>query len=282
MNVRTIYLVAAFALVLAACGSGDDESDLRRALPFSEVQANEFSFENDPTFPDRGIFRVITTEPMICAIVWGETEALGNFNNSLAMNGTGIVNHDVFLPGAKPGGTYFYRVQGSTADGAFYESELMTFTLPEPEAMADGDDAMEVHGDNLALAASVVEVSSEFSAAWSGANAIDGDNATEWSTSGDGDEAFITIDLGSLQDVVGVEFITRTMADGTATANTFWVRVDGGERLGPFTAGNPADPTFNAVEFTGQLIRFEVDTSTGGNTGAIEIRVFAPADGMEG
>ena len=51
--------------------------------PFSEVQADEFVFEADPTESERGIFRVETTEPMICAIVWGETEAFGNFNNSL-------------------------------------------------------------------------------------------------------------------------------------------------------------------------------------------------------
>ena len=122
-------------LVLTACGSDDADGELRRALPFRDVQASEFVFENDPSFPDRGIFRVVTTEPMICAIAWGKTETLGNFNNSLAMSGTGIINHDVFLPGAEAGETYFFRVQGSTADGSFYETELMSFTLPEADAM---------------------------------------------------------------------------------------------------------------------------------------------------
>ena len=75
---------------------------------------------------------------MICAIVWGETEELGKFNNSLAMNGTGIVNHDVFLPGAVPGRTYYFQVQGSTADGTLYRTETATFTIPEGEtAVAD-------------------------------------------------------------------------------------------------------------------------------------------------
>lgn len=268
---RLALLVLGFGLLVAACG-GDGDA----VRPFSEVQATEFVFENDPTFPDRGIFRVDTTEPMICAIVWGETESLGNFNNSLAMNGTGIVVHDVFLPGARPGVEYFYKVQGSTADGTLYETEMATFVLPEAGAAA-GSEAMPEHGENLALSAKVVDVSSEFSSSWVAANAIDDDLGTEWSTAGDGDGAFIVIDLGEAKEVAGVEFLTRTMADGSATTTTFYVVVDGGLRLGPFDAGNPADPGLNATEFTGQVLRFEVETTTGGNTGAIEIRVFAPA-----
>ncbi len=240
--------------------------------PFEEIQASDVAFENDPTFPGRAIFRVATTEPAICAIVWGETEALGNFNNSLDMNGTGIVQHDVFLPGAAPGGTYFYRLQGSTADGTLYQSELMTFTLPDADIVSGEVD----RGPNLALGAAVVEVSSEFSAGWSGSNAFDGDLNTEWSTAGDGDDGFITIDLLARRTVAGVEFLTRSMTDGSATASTFTVTVDGGDPLGPFDAGNPADPNFQSVAFTGQVVRFDIDISTGGNTGAIEIRLYGP------
>jgi len=279
---RASLVATSLMLVLAACGgSGSDEGEGldREVRPFSEVQADEFVFENDPTFPGRGIFRVTTTEPMICAIVWGETESLGNFNNSLDMNGTGIVEHNVFLPGAEPGGTYFYRVQGTTADGTLFSSELATLTLPESDAAAVPMDQA-AHGDNLALGAAVIEASSEFSASWGAVNAVDGDMATEWSTRGDGDDGFITIDLGAESDVAGIEFLTRTMADGTATTSTFWVVVDGGDRLGPFQAGNPADPNFQAAEFSGRVLTFEIDSSTGGNTGAIEIRVFAPADTM--
>jgi len=36
------------------------------------------------------------------------------------------------------------------------------------------------------------------------------------------------------------------------------------------------------VEFRGQIIRFEIDNSTGGNTGAIEVRLFAPVDSTGG
>jgi len=262
-------------------GAGAGGTEVR---PFSDVQAGDLVFENDPNFPGKGIFRVRTTEPMICAIVWGETEALGNLNNSLSMNGTGIVDHDVLLPGAEAGKTNFYRVQGSTADGTLYHSELSTFSLPSAQGgAAAGGDTMVERGHNLALDATVVEVSSEFSDAWAAENAIDGDLATEWSSTGDGDDAFITIDLGSPQQVAAVEFLTRSMADGSAVTSTFFIEVDGGKRLGPFEAGNPADPNPSAVELSGQVLRFEIDSSSGGNTGAIEIQVFAPAaDGGSG
>ena len=274
-----IIAVGAFALLAAACSGGSD--GVASVRPFSEVQATDARFENDPTFPGRGILRVDTTEPMICAIVWGETENLGNSNNSLDMNGTGIVEHNVLLPGAEAGKTYFYRLQGSAADGVLYQSELLTFTMP-PSDSATTDDAASDHGINVAEGATVVEVSSEFSQSWSGANATDGDLNTEWSSAGDADEAFITIDLGSAQEIAGVEFLTRTMADGSATTETFFVVVDDGDRLGPFVAGNPANPVVNEALFTGQVLRFEVQDTTGGNTGAIEIRAFAPVGMSEG
>ncbi len=66
------------------------------------------------------------------------------------------------------------------------------------------------------------------------------------------------------------------MADGSAITTTFSVVLDGGERLGPFEASTPASPLVHAIEVEAQELRFEVENSTGGNTGAIEVRVFAP------
>ena len=154
-------ILIALAAVATACGSDGDATE-GELLPFSLVQENEFEFEGDPTDPNRGIFHVRTTEPMICTIVWGETEDFGNFNNSLAMNGTGIIDHDVVLPGAEAGKTYFFRVQGSTADGSQYRSELGTFEIPATEGSTDPEDGMQEHGPNLSLAATVVDASSSF------------------------------------------------------------------------------------------------------------------------
>jgi hypothetical protein len=275
MAFRLRLLTAATAMgLLVACGGGE-ASEVR---PFAEVQVTGFAFENDATFPGRGIFRVTTTEPMICAIVWGETEALGSFNNSLDMNGTGIVEHDVFLPGAEPDGTYFYRVQGSTAAGTLYQSELATFTLPEATATGGGSAPARELGRLLTSLASVAEVSSEFSARWSGANAMDGELNTEWSSAGDGDDAFITLDLGEMREVAGAEFVTRAMADGSAVTTSYYVVVDGGERLGPFPAATAAESALQLLATSGRLFRFEVAESTGGNTGAIEVRLYGPPE----
>jgi hypothetical protein len=276
---RTVNATIAIALVLviSACG-GESEptpSSDTEVRPFSEVQAGAFVFEADPTDLERGIFRVETTEPMICAIVWGETEDFGNFNNSLAMNGTGIVQHDVYLPGAVAGRTYYFQVQGSTADGTLYRSETATFTIPEVESAGPSTDSVD-QGANLALDASVVEVSSEFNSSFAATFAIDDSGTTEWSSAGDGDEAFITIDLGETAQIAGVEFITRSMLDGTAITETFSVTIDDRETYGPFPAGTAVDPNFAAVDVIGRRVRFDVDTSTGGNVGAVEVRVFGP------
>lgn len=281
MTIARLRIIGALgmALVLVAYACGGDDSggteEPGAVLPFEMIQSSEFEFEVDPFDTSRGIFHVTTTEATICSITWGETPDLGNLNNSLDMNGTGIIQHDVFLPGAEPGGTYYFTVQGSTADGRVFQSEMATFMLPEVEAAAEPQPEMDLHGANLAEGAALIAVSSEFSDAWAGENALDGDMSTEWATSGDGSEGFIEIDLGAESEIVGFEFITRSMADGSAVTTEYTVDVDG-EMFGPFGAGTPATPGFAAVETSGRTVRFDISDSSGGNTGAIEIGVFAP------
>jgi hypothetical protein len=266
-------LGAGAAASAAAGGDGGDQA----VRPFREVQDSKIVFEPDATNPTRAIFRVVTTEPMICAIVWGPDRSFGRFNNSLAMNGTGIRDHDVVLPDVEPGQRYHYVVQGTTADGTLYRSKPGTFTI-DPDLVAAVEESDVAVGANLALDAEVTETSSVFSKSFAAANAVDDDVDSEWSSRGDGDDGFISLDLGREQAIGAVEFVTRSMPDGSAITRTFTVSVDGRPPLGPFEAGTVARRSINPLVATGRTLRFEVDTSTGGNVGALEVRVFAPAE----
>lgn len=273
---RGVVLLVVGVLLAAACGDdGGQATGGTEVRAFNEVQESEFAFEADPLDPTRGLFRVETTAPMICAIVWGETDEYGRFNNFLSMNGTGIVDHDVLLPEIEPGRTYHFIVQRTTADGTLYRSEPGTFTIETSGPSVEDEPTADL-GENVAPSGTVVEVSSEFSAAFAGELAIDGDLATEWSSAGDGDEGHITIDLGSQQRIAAVEFVTRSMADGSAVTTTFTVTIDGGAPLGPFTAASPATSRLAEIDATGRLFRFDVGESTGGNVGAVEIRLSTP------
>lgn len=278
---RTLPLALATAVALLAAACGDDgDGDPAAGLgdvtvhPFEEVQASDMTFEADPSDPARAIFRVTTTEPMICAIVWGTDDSYGRFNNSLAMDGTGIDQHDVVLPDVEAGTDYQYIVQGTTADGHLYRSEPATFTIDGGPTTTETTD----RGDNLALDSEIVDVSSEFSDSFTAARAVDGDTDTEWATDGDGDSGSVTLDLGTAREIRGVEFLTRSMADGTSITDTYTVTVDGADTHGPFPAGTVADPRPSDFDVTGRHLQFDVETSTGGNVGAVEIRIY----GQEG
>ncbi|MFV1970377.1 MAG: discoidin domain-containing protein, partial [Acidimicrobiia bacterium] len=271
-RIRLVMMFGVVALIAAACSSSGGDGVIR---DFSEIQSSDFEFTVDAN----GVARmtVSTSIDAACSISYGETDALGTIGTDDDMGGAAHDEHEVILVDAEPGKTYKFRVQGADAEGNIYQSAIATFTLPEvPDS---GGESMVDRGANVAEGATVLDVSSVFSGSWSGQNAFDGDMTTEWATKGSGDDAYIVIDLGSAQPIAGVEFITRTMSDGTATTTEYTVTVDDGETYGPFPAGDQSDPGFTEVEFTGQVLRFDVAVSTGGNTGAIEIRAFARSRG---
>lgn len=252
--------MTALALVIASCAGPDNRTS--GVVDFAEIAATEPTLDFDPTATSARL-RVDTTIRAICAVAYGETEALGRLSTDQDMEAAGHEDHGPILSGLRPSTEYFYRLQGVGPDGTLYQSELLTFMTPA----AEENDA----GANLAPDATVTEVSSEFSDAFAAANAIDGDPATEWSSRGDADDAFITIDLGSDRAVSAIRFVTREMSDGSSIATTYTVTVDG-EVFGPFDAG--LDPPLVDVGFTGRILRFDIESSTGGNTGAVEIEIY--------
>lgn len=255
---RSARLVLLLVVVLAgACQDTGVEGD--EVLDFVRIAEAGPTIETSPSGIS-AVLRVTTTIDAVCAVAYGETEALGRLATDQEMGAGGHSDHEVLLTGLAPDTEHFYRLQGVGVDGRLYRSEILTFMTPPASEV--------LPGRNVAVDSEVVEVSSQFSEDFSGVNAVDGDPVTEWSTAGDGDDAYLVIDLGREVDVVAVGFHTRSMSDGSATAETFTVTVDDTATHGPFQAGR-AD-----VSFVGQVIRFEVGSSTGGNTGATEVEVF--------
>jgi hypothetical protein len=263
---RALVSVAALCVGTAACGGsgGVGSSASIRAFGLVEVGKTRVQVAADGR---SAVLQLETGPPTVCAIAYGRTASLGSIADDPDMGGTAITHHTVILSGLAPGATYRFRLTATDAQGIVFQTkQLGTFTTPR---------SVGALGPDIAVGAKVVAVSSQWSSAFKAANAFDGNLSSEWASAGDGNRAFITIDLGRDREIGGVSFITREMSDGSSITRTFAVVVDGGRRYGPFPAGNLADPRIARVSFTGRLLRFDVVTSSGGNTGASEIEVYA-------
>ena len=237
---------------------------------FAEIQASDIQIEFDPS-GGAAILTVDTSIDVACSVVYGPTTAFGSLATDTDMAGGAHSNHHPRMTGLSAG-TLWYMIQGTAVDGSIYQSEVMQITAPEG---ADSGETVQPPGPNVAPDARVVDVRSEYSADYGAANAIDNDLRTEWSSAGDGDSSYITLDFGEDMVIGGVGFRTRSMTDGTSITTSFTVSIDGKE-YGPFDAGPGLSVAL--LEGTGQTIRFDVHTSTGGNTGAIEVEVYAEPD----
>ncbi|MGY2082579.1 discoidin domain-containing protein [Blastococcus sp. SYSU DS0539] len=265
---RRLLLVPATLAVVALAGCAG--SGTQGAVDPGVRAAEQVFVEPPAVVPDpsgtSATLQVTTSMDMACAVVFGRDESLGEGTATDAdMGGGAHAEHRAVMRGLEPDTEYFYRVQGSGADGSLYRSELRSFRTPPAEVAA-------APGPSASLGAVVVDVSSAFSAAYAAANAVDGDLGTEWSSDGDGDDASVTLDMGRQVDVVGVALRSRAMSDGSAIIETFTVTVDDGQTYGPFEAGTTA--IVNATDFTGRVLRIDAGTTSGGNTGAAEIELY--------
>ncbi|MFO1540730.1 MAG: discoidin domain-containing protein [Chloroflexota bacterium] len=204
-----------------------------------------------------------TTIPLVCSVVLGAGSTFDRVVAGAMMGPEASTDHHLVIGGLAPATTYRYRLQGVGPDGTLYVGETGTFTTPAAPAAA---------GPDLRAGASIVGVSSEYSDAFAAALAIDGDPSTAWSSRGDGDDAWLEIDLGAPMAVDSVAWLTRSMTDGSAITETFAVIADG-VALGTFATGPDGAPIGRTV----RILRLEAETTTGGNTGATEILVLGPA-----
>ena len=136
-------------------------------------------------------------------------------------------------------------------------------------------------GENLASPESgalIVGVSSNYG---DGANhssfgadkALDGDPATAWSSNGDGGGAWLEIELPSETRISSLGFWSRTMGD-SAEIFSFRVITDRGEIVGPFPLKDADGLYYFETDIAGRTLRFEAVSTSGGNTGAVEIEVY--------
>lgn len=211
--------------------------------------------------------------PLVCSVVYGETPDFGLISTDQDMAGGAHSNHHPALVGLQPDTEYFWRVQGTAADGTVYLGETMSFRTPVQVASARPNLA------SMGAGATVTAVSSNFGdgendAAWGASSAIDGSQSTAWSSFGDGNDAFVEIALGSPSEIEEIEVWTRTMSDGTAQIFSFTVTTDTGEIFGPFDLPDAAQPYRFPLETTARSLRLEVVDSSGGNVGLIEFGAY--------
>ena len=114
---------------------------------------------------------------------------------------------------------------------------------------------------------------------WGANSALDGSTASEWSSSGDGDAAFIEIQMAEEVQLSSLVAQTRSMANDTAQIFSFNVVTDNGETYGPYELPDADGPHEFEVDFVASSLRFEAVSTNGGNTGFVELAAFGTATG---
>jgi hypothetical protein len=210
-----------------------------------------------------------TTIDVACVVVFGTDPGFGLMALDETMDGAAHRDHRVVLRGLEPETDYVYRLQGSDTAGNFYVGETLSFrTPPAPPGAELGTNVA-----TLTRGARVLAVSSEFSDSWGATRAIDGQPTTAWSSEGDGDDAFITVELPAEVQVSGFGLWTRTMVS-SAQIITFQVTTPSGLVFGPFEVPDASMLYAFPADVYDRRFTFEVLSSSGGNTGAVEVAVF--------
>jgi hypothetical protein len=257
-------------LTIMTIARAQDDRLLPTILPVEDI-VGDSGFELLDITDASARLHVISTLPVACSVVYGPTTEFGQIAVDADMGAGAHEEHNAVLTDLEPDTLYYYRVQGTDAAGNLYVSEVMSFrTLSEIET------ANLLSPEN---GAQIIAVSSNFGGQpddgrWGALNAFDGQAGTAWSTDGDGDDAWIEVELAERSRITRVEFWTRFMADGTAQITSFIITTDSGDVYGPFDLPDAEQAYTFDVEIEAKTLRFDVETSSGGNTGAVEIAVY--------
>jgi hypothetical protein len=247
----------ALALVLAGCGGAP--------MAFSNVRVEAIGAERAEVLFD-------TSRATACDVVFGEkADAMDKTATDPAMApGSMSMIHKVPLEGLKPKTTYFYRAR---AGGLM--APVAQFTTLEGSNVGGVNVALESKGT------SVAGVSSNYGggdphSSFGAYKAIDGDLATEWSSNGDGDAAWLELDLGQVRSLTKLGFRSRSMLDGSSIIQKLRLVFDGGASTqGPFDTPDPnVRYVIDLAPVQARKVRVEAVKTSGGNSGAREIELY--------
>jgi hypothetical protein len=234
---RVRVSVLLLASVFAGCAEGSSAAPDGAALAFENLRVEEIG-------ASRAVVRFETSVPATCEIEYGrdptKLSSIARDPNMAA--GALSATHAVPIEDLAPATTYHFRARATDGHGRTAFSPVATFTtLPAANTGPAGA--------NLALSSAGTKVV-DFSSIWAngtpdsdfGVNqAIDGLMTTAWSSNGDGDQAFLTLDLGEIRQLGSVGFRSRSMDDGTSIILAFRLIFDEGAQVrGPFEAPDPS------------------------------------------
>lgn len=278
-NIRTIFLVGLIAIGIVGCSSSDESavSELPEGYSFrpieeiidTELEVTNFANDGTATLP------IQTSIPVACTVVYGTTPEFGSLTLDQDMAGGTHSDHNPLLSGLEPETTYYFRTQGVDDLGNIYLSEVMTFTTPPTET----SEAASVNLASSENGAEIIGYSSAFGGAepaerWGVGSAFDDNPNTEWSSAGDGNDAWVEVELAQSALIDTVEFHSRAMGDGSAIALMFTLTADNGEVYGPFDLPDGNSPYTFDVDIEAKTLRFDLVETTGGNTGVVDIAVY--------
>ena len=271
-------LARAAALAIAAAGcSTSGEDDGAADAGNAGVAFDNLRVEDVGAY--RAVIRFDTSAPTRCEAEFGTVEdALDRTATDPNMEpDTYQTEHQVPLEDLAPNTAYYVAARAEDEAGDVFVSPIAMFTTGAGAAV---DDMINIAA--LTAGTTVTAVSSNFGGAandatWGANHAFDGQMSTEWSSNGDGDDAFVEVDLGATKSFSVVGFRSRMMVDGTSIIERFQLVVDGITTLGPFDA---ADPDIRYVFELDQAVfartvRLEALDTSGGNTGIKELQLFS-------
>ena len=255
-----------FILCFSNCQEEDKDSNL--AVEFINMRVEDITASS-------AILRFETSIPTSCEAEFGLNKDSLNetATDPTMMEDELSIDHDVLIGNLRENSEYFIRARATTSKNITYYSELLSFNTLSI-SIDEEDDKLLSRSEF-----DIVSVSSN----WAGGDnnssfgiekAFDQNLVSEWSSDGNGDNAFVSIKLHSRRKIRGFSIRSRKMADGSSIITSIVMNIDN-ENIGTFETPDP-DQTYRFIftEIEGENITWKVSSSTGGNTGAKEIQLI--------